>query len=117
RWHVSPSRRLAVVDHRADHSAEHARGSEIEALVAAPTVVRRGGEDAIGETRERHRLQNDATGSAQRRKEQTLTAKQRCLDSRHHLDVIIDLLLHRDETSGVDAKQLTWAERHFMQGA
>src|SRR5215831_9453838 len=108
---------LPVVDQRADDSADHASGSEVEALVAATAVVRRGGENAIGKARERHRLQDHPARATQRREEEAFSTEERRLDSGHHLNVVIDLLLHRDQTSGVDAKQLSWAEGHFMQGA
>src|SRR5687768_8515769 len=71
-------------------------------LRARSTRARRCGDDPIGEPRERHRLEQDPTRSGERGEEQALTAEERGLDPRHHLDVVLDLLLHRDDAAGVD---------------
>src|SRR5690242_15076190 len=105
-----------AVDHRADHAAEDSASEPAKSfLTTHATGTRRGGENAIRKSRKRHRLQQYASRPAKSREKQPLATEERCLDTRNHLDVVVDLLLHRHEASGVDAKRFSGGESDFVQ--
>src|SRR5687767_7577964 len=86
------TRALAVVTiEQAAQRAEHTAF-----LTAAAAGARRRSKDPVGQARERQRLEYDTPRTGELDEEQSLTAEQRRLDARHHLNVVVDALLHSD---------------------
>src|SRR5206468_754508 len=86
-------------------------------LTASATGARRRGDDAVGQARERQRLQDDATWPRELRKEQSLAAEERGLDAGHHLNVVVHRLFQSDETAGVHAQRFSLRQLRLGQCA
>src|SRR5687768_8668181 len=95
-----------------------AQAAEDAAFLPAPASHPRSrGDDAVGEARERERLENDPARSRQENEEETLSAKERGFHAGHHLNVVSDAVFHRDETARVNAQRLAGSELHLRQRA
>ena len=70
-----------------------------------PVALARG-QDAIGQSRERQRLEPDPAWPGHRREEQSFAAEQRRLDAADELDVVVDGRIEGDQTAGIDADDL-----------
>src|SRR3569833_3236228 len=114
------ARRLAIsVEHRAEHATDQTcRADVAESLVVLmAAVIRRRGENAVGETGERHRLQQYATRPLQSGEEEPFAAEQGRLDARHHLNVVVDTRVHRDDAAGVHAQPFTRLKIYLVHRA
>src|SRR4051812_43071488 len=72
-----------AAEQRATEPTEHAAF-----LDARAAGTRRRRDDAVGETRERHRLEDHAAGPRESGEEEPFAAEERRLDAGHHLDVV-----------------------------
>src|SRR5262245_15332417 len=104
---------LAVV--AVEQVAEAAEDRPLFASAAAHS--RHGRDDAVGQPAERERLQPDPAGSAKRRKEEPLSAKQRRFDLAYVLNVVLDRRLERDDAARVDANQFARAKGPLLECA
>src|SRR5262245_55469652 len=78
-------------------------GVEHRALVLAAPGLRRGPADAVGQPRQRQRLQPHLAGPGERREEESLAAEQGGFHLADELDVVAHARLQRDQAARVDA--------------
>lgn len=78
---------------------------------------RGGGDDAVGEARERQGLEPDGAGAGEFGVEEALAAEELILDALDELDVVVDAGFEADEAAGVDAEGLAGGEGALDDGA
>ena len=72
-----------------------------------------GGQDAVGDARERQALQEDLTGAGESRQEEAFAAEERVGEAADELDVVVDVGVKCHQAARVDAQGLACGQVFF----